>query len=589
MMNRIFVVIMVGFIALSFACTAPPVTETEGASDTLRAIEEEVWQYTIDKSIPIRLKLGLPIEKLPEVTMEEAQRDADFADSMLEKLGSITAEDLTHEEWITLELLRWQAKGTKEFLKYYWLGFPVTPYTSPLGGVQQVFSKYQFKSKEDLDHYIVLAEKVPQMMSEIRAKLEGQAEKGIRLPVEEIGLVVPFLGAFKGDPPASLFYPAPERLSELDESLVGAFQTRLEGVIKEQINPSVHQVVDLLSGEYKDKAPKAVGLQQYPQGEDFYRFLVKFYTTMDVSPEEVHQIGLDNIEKVSAKMKAIRDELGFEGTQREFLEKLRKDPRFYAKTPDEVGERLMSFVAKMEDKIPANFSRLPKASYGVRRLDPSLEASLTFGYYQWPTVADPEGNYLYNGSKLDERPLINAQGLVYHELVPGHHFHIALQFENEDLSEWRRQSLHGAFTEGWAEYAANLGIELGLYDDPYYKYGRYLMEMMLSVRLVVDTGMNFYGWERTKAAELMRANILESDTQIYTETLRYSVDMPGQALGYRMGFLKISELREKAEKALGDKFDIRRFHAAVLESGSMPMTVLEKHIDWYIYQEKQLD
>ena len=466
MMNRLFVVIMAGFIAMSFACTAPPAADIEGASDALRAMEEEVWQYTIDQSIALRQKLGLPIEKLPEVSMEQAQRDADFADAMLEKLASISVDELSHEEWVTLELLRWQAQGTIGFLGFYWLDFPVTPYSSPLGGVQQVFMKYQFESKEDLDRYIALAEKFPKLMSEIQAKLKSQAEKGIRLPAEEIELVMPFVGAFKGDPPASLFNPAPERLSELDESLVGDFQTRLETVIKEQINPGVQQVVDLLSGDYRDEAPKAVGLHQYPQGEDYYRFLVRFHTTMDVSPEEVHQLGLDNIEKVSAKMKAVRDELGFKGTQTEFLEELREDPRFYAETPDEVGERLMSFVAKMEEKIPDNFSRLPKAPYGVRRLDPSLEAAMTFGYYQWPTVADPEGNYLYNGSKLGERPLINAQSLVYHELVPGHHFHIALQFENEDLSDWRRQSLHGAYTEGWAEYAANLGMELGLYDDP---------------------------------------------------------------------------------------------------------------------------
>ena len=585
MMKKHLAIIAALLITMSFACAAPETTDTENAAELLRAVEEEVWQYTIDQSIPIRLKLGLPIERLPEFTLERAQKDADFAEAILQKLEPISAEALTHEEWITLELLRWQAEGTKEFVRFYWLGFPVTPYSSPLGAVQQVFSKYPFTSNGDLEHYVALAEQVPKLMSEIQAKLEGQAEKGIRLPVEEIGLVVPFLGAFKGEPPASLFYPAPDRLSDIEAPLVGDFQTRLEAIINDRINPAVQQVVESLSGEYKEQAPQAVGLHQYPQGKDYYRFLVRFHTTMEVSPEEIHQIGLDNMEKVSTKMKAVRDELGFEGSQREFLEKLRKDPRFYAKTPDEVGERLMSFVAKMEEEIPANFSRLPQAPYGVKRLDPSLEASMTFGYYQWPTVAEPQGNYLYNGSKLDERPLINAQGLVYHELVPGHHFHIALQFENEDLSEWRRQSLHGAFTEGWAEYAASLGMELGLYDDPYYKYGRYLMEMMLSVRLVVDTGMNFYGWERTKAAELMRENILESDTQIYTETLRYSVDLPGQALGYRMGYLKMSELREKAKQALGDQFDIRRFHAAILESGSMPMTLLEKHMDWYIEKE----
>jgi uncharacterized protein (DUF885 family) len=281
-------------------------------------------------------------------------------------------------------------------------------------------------------------------------------------------------------------------------------------------------------------------------------------------------------------MADVRRQLGFEGSQQDFHQSLRTDPRFIAKTPEQVGERLLAAVRRIEPKISDCFLHTPRASYGVERLDPALEGSLTYGYYEWPTAAQPVGRYLYNGSKLDQRPLVNAAALIYHELVPGHHFQIALQGENEALPDFRREIFHTAFVEGWAEYASNLGLEMSLYQDPYDLYGRLLMDMFLSVRLVVDTGMNSLGWSRQRAVEFMKQNVLESDTQIDTETLRYSTDMPAQALAYKIGSAKLWQLRQRAEKVLGEHFDIRRFHEAVLSGGSMPLTILEWHIDRWL-------
>lgn len=285
-------------------------------------------------------------------------------------------------------------------------------------------------------------------------------------------------------------------------------------------------------------------------------------------------------------MAEIRRQVGFEGTQREFNDKLRTDPRFLAKTPEEVGERLMAPIRKIEPLIGKYFLRTPKAPYGVKRLDPALEGSMTFGFYQQPMPADPSGSYLFNGSKLDQRPLMGAAALIYHELLPGHHFQIALQLENESLPELRQNLYHTAFVEGWAEYASELGIEMGLYEDPYALYGRLAMDMFLSNRLVVDTGMNALGWPRSRAVEFMRERLLETDVQIESETLRYSTSIPGQALAYKMGSSKIWELRRRAERELGAKFDLRGFHEAVLGHGSLPLSVLERHIDWWIAQQK---
>jgi uncharacterized protein (DUF885 family) len=265
---------------------------------------------------------------------------------------------------------------------------------------------------------------------------------------------------------------------------------------------------------------------------------------------------------------------------------LRTDPRFLAKTPDEVGERLMAALHRIEPQIPRWFLRKPRAPYGVRRLGAESEGSWTFGYYQQPSATDPQGTYYYNGSKLDQRPLVDAAALIYHELLPGHHFQIALQLENKALPAFRRSSFPTAFVEGWGEYASNLGIEMGVYDDPYALYGRLAADMMLTTRLVVDTGMNALGWPRSRAMDLMRDNCLISDTQIETETLRYSASIPGQALAYKIGSSKIQELRLRAEKELGERFDIRRFHDAVLSHGALPMAVLEAHIDDWIAREK---
>ncbi len=212
---------------------------------------------------------------------------------------------------------------------------------------------------------------------------------------------------------------------------------------------------------------------------------------------------------------------------------------------------------------------------------------MTFGYYQWPTANNPKGVYLYNGSKLEERTLLIAESLIYHELVPGHHIQLATQYEAKGLSQYRRENFHTAYVEGWAEYASGLGTEMGGYRDPYDRLGRCFSEMFFAVRLVVDTGMNGLGWSRQRAMDFMKENLLESDTQIETESLRYAVAIPGQALAYRIGSEKIRELRAHAEQVLGERFDLRRFHAAVLENGSVPLTVLEQLIERFIEAEKE--
>jgi uncharacterized protein (DUF885 family) len=261
---------------------------------------------------------------------------------------------------------------------------------------------------------------------------------------------------------------------------------------------------------------------------------------------------------------------------------LKRDGRFFATTPEQIGERLMSHARRIEPLLPAYFGRLPRSKADVRRLDPRLESVMTFGYYQVPTAADSMGHYFYNGSRLPERNLLFAAALVFHELDPGHHFQFALQAENASLPAFRREAAYTAFIEGWGEYASALAGEMGMYNDAYDLYGRLMMDMFLSCRLVVDTGMNYFGWSRERAKEYMRERLLDSETQLDTETLRYSVDLPGQALAYKMGSRKLVELRDRARATLGTRFDYRTFHDAILRPGAMPLSIVEQNVSRFI-------
>ena len=550
--------------------------------DRIDRIVADAWQYRIDHEPELRLQEGLPVENLPEISEESSRKELAVYRAFLERLGRIDPASLNHDDWLTWAVLEWELKQGVAAADHLALLSPITPYTLPLPGLHEIYTRHTFSSPEDLDRYLKLLRQYPRYVGQLQARAEWQRTKGFLLPKQTVDQMVLMFRAFAQPAERSLFAVSPERLPKGSE----AFRAQVAKIIQEEVNPSLERLAVMLEGDYRKAAPEGVGMGQYPGGPEAYRFLVRVYTGLDVTPEEVHRRGLDEVARLEARMAEVRRQVGFEGTQRQFNDHLRADARWLAKTPEEVGERLMAPVRKIEPLIGRYFLRIPKAPYGVKRMDPALEGSVTFGQYRQPVAGDPSGWYQYNGSSLDQRPLPGAAALIYHELLPGHHFQIALQLENESLPRLRRNLYHTAFVEGWAEYASELGIEMGLYDDPYALYGRLAMDMFLSNRLVVDTGMNALGWPRSKAIEYMRERLLETEVQIGTETLRYSTSMPGQALAYKMGSARIWELRRQAERELGPKFDLRRFHEAVLGSGSLPLSVLERHVAWWIGQEK---
>ena len=575
-------------VCLLVACaptTKPPAADY-GAQ--VNALADEVWQRALDQSPYLQVRAGRLPRELPDLTPEQAADNAAFSRSILERLDAIPAESLDHQDAITAKMLRWDHQLVLDLEPFYWLGFPYSPYQLGFGFnlIHQQLAAHPFTDLEaHPENYLVLVGEYAQTIEQVEALIRGQMERQIFMSRHALPGVIGTFEAYQAGA-SKIMRVADERLESMTEDQREAFTTELDHVLSERVEPAFAALLGTLrSPEYQDNAPDAVGLAQYPDGEALYRVLVRYHTTMDISPEELHELGKRRVDELEAEMASIRDEVGFRGDREAFHRKLRTDPQFFAESPEEVEARFNEYIARIEPLVPDYFRLQPRAPYGVQRLAPAAEATMTFGYYQPPTPDEPVGRYHYNGSKLDERPQIWAGPLIYHELVPGHHFHIALQSENEELPMYRREYLAaGAFNEGWGNYGALLAQEMGLLDDPYDRYGAALFDMFISVRLVVDTGMNLLGWTLEEGRDYMRRHTFQSETEIATESLRYSTDLFGQALAYKGGLEKIIELRETARVTAGETWDIRDFHDAVLGSGAMPMVVLEEHIAHHFRQ-----
>lgn len=568
-------------LVLSFAATRVGTAQANvqgGRPDGARVIGSvlaELERAESERSIPRRLASGLPVERLPDRSHAGALARGAEAARLLRRLATVRDSGLTDEERITLRVLRWDLGIAAEEARHHWLSFAaVTPYSSPMREVSEAFARASLRDSSDLTRYERLLARLPPFADSMRAGLATRAARGIRLPAAEIPAVAALMRSYARPAAESPFVPAAGRLASLPAPVAAAFRARAVVVVDGKIKPAFERLVAYLEGSYRDRAPATVGQWQYPGGDAYYRFLVRRETTMEISPREVHEIGLREVARIDGEMAAIRRELGFTGSGEEFHAKLRADPRFIAATPEEVRDRLMRHAERIMPELDRWFRRFPRARGDARRLDPALEPAMTFGFYGVPTATDSMGHYFFNGSRLAERSQITAAPLIFHELLPGHHLQFNLQRENEALPPYRRHAAQTAYTEGWGEYASRLAGEMGMYADPYDRYGRLFMEMFLACRLVVDTGMNALRWPRDSAIAFMRPRVAESATQLETETLRYSVDLPGQALAYKMGSLEIVRLREEARESLGARFDVRDFHDVVLGSGSLPLSVL---------------
>jgi uncharacterized protein (DUF885 family) len=561
------------------------------AVEQINAQADELLKHLQETSAYARLQSKLPVTRLDDFTVEQAARESEFSRVHLKQMDQIALAGVPHEQWLLAELLRHTFESGVHGQEDYWLNFAVTPYSGGwliVSNITRIFAGQPLTDATERANYLHLVDDYARVLTEIAAKTKAQAARGIRVPQPALaGVRATWTGVSKAAPETLAVSEA--RLQSLPAQERTSFQEAVTKRVNERVVPACDAILAVFDESYASRAPAGVGLSQYPGGRESYLRRIANQTGLKLTPQQIHERGLAAVAELEAGMQSIRTELNFKGERSAFDEMVSRGPRFMAKTPAELEQRYLDDLKRIEPQIPKFFSRLPRAPYGVKRVDPANEAGMTFGYYQHPTVAEPMGYYRYNGANQDERSLALAAHLIYHELVPGHHFQIALQQENKDVHPVREFIQYSSFAEGWAEYAAELAGEMGGYADPYERYGHLLTQAFIATRLVVDTGMNALGWPLDRARHYMRDHTFESDALVATESLRYSTDLPGQALGYRLGYDQFWSLRHKAEAALGSRFDIRAFHAVAMGEGSMPLDVLAENVDWYIAEQKSRD
>ncbi|MBY8842672.1 DUF885 family protein [Streptomyces sp. SP2-10] len=540
------------------------------------------WDFLLAREPSLRSRRGLPVESLPGVSAAEADERAGFAAGVLNRLGALRPAALPGPAADTAGFLRALAEQEAEAGRFHWLTPTATPYQ--LFRLQQygdaVFRPFRFEDRGDADRYVSLVRDLARCVATIGDKAAGQAARGFRVPAPALPGVRTTLTGLRAS--VTRYVRADdERLTLLDAASRGRLRDAVAGLVAAELEPAFDRLLALVSDpDYLERAPRAVGWARYPEGEAAYRAFVRTYTSGDTPPERLHELGREHCRELGERMREMRGTLGFTGSEAEFHERLATEPRLYAATPQEVEARYRGHLDRLTPLLPRWFAVLPRAPYGVARLDPALEASMTFGYYEPPTAAQPVGRYRYNASDLAHRSLLGAAALIYHELAPGHHFHLARQAENTALPDLRRELVaFSGFEEGWAEYAAGLAWEMGLYDDPWDAYGRLAHERFTAQRLVVDTGLNLGTMTLEQARTFMRAHAAaESEGQITTELLRYATDMPGQALTYRAGHAEFTALRAACERGAGAAFDVRAFHETVLAGGTLPFPALRRRL-----------
>ena len=561
-------------------------TTASGPGLELHQIFEESWNYRLQEFPLFATVVGVHDfnDRLESVSEADQQRRADYWRQVRQRLHHIDLERLEAEDRVNYDIFLRQLEdrlSAHDFKSYL---IPITAETGFHTAFARLPSIVPLQSRSDYDNYLSRLALAPTYFQQHIELMRKGVVQGLVLPrivlqdyrsniephiSDDLEQSVLF-GPFKN-------FPASFSQADQEQLLKKA-----SDIIKSRVVPAYRSFLEFMTNEYLPSCRSTVGASELPNGREYYAYLVRHHTTLDLTPDEIHQTGLREVARIRAEMDQVIDQVGFRGSFEQFLKFLRTDPRFYAQSGEELLKEASWIAKKMDAKLPSLFKTLPRLPYGVEAVPDHLAPKYTAGRYVGaPRGSTRPGYYWVNTYALESRPLYALPALTLHEGVPGHHLQNALRMELDHLPNFRRFSGINAYGEGWGLYAEWLGLEAGFYEDPYHNFGRLTYEMWRACRLVVDTGLHALGWTRQQALDFLAANTALSLHEIGTETDRY-ISWPGQALAYKIGELKIRELRRRAEETLGEAFDVREFHDVILLSGPVPLTVLEAQVERYL-------
>jgi uncharacterized protein (DUF885 family) len=575
-------------IALLHRADAAPAAN-DAAAKALHAFFDAEWEYTMEQNPTWASSLGDRRwnDRWPDISAEAIQKRQDHARTALQTLNKIDRASLSPADQLNYDLFKKETEADIAGFKFRMHLLPI----HQREGIQtedELGERLRFETLKDYEDWIARLRAFPAYMDQTIALMrEGVKAKVLwprkvleRVPTQLDKQIVP-------DPEESPFF---KPLTKFPSEISTADRDRLAKAAREAIDDAVIPAFEKLKGyftsEYLPASFPQVGVWQMPEGAELYTYLARRSTTTDLTPQQIHEKGLSEVARIRAEMEKITKQVGFTGTLQEFFTKLRTESQFYYKTPEELLEAYRAMSKRIDPNLVKVFKTMPRMPYGVIPIPDKIAPDTTTAYYSQPAAdGSRAGHYYVNLYKPETRPKWEMMALSLHEAVPGHHFQIALAMELGEIPKFRRFGGYTAFVEGWGLYAESLGEDMDLYDDPYSKFGQLVYEMWRAVRLVVDTGMHQMKWDRQKAIDYFIANAAKSENDIVNEIDRYLI-MPAQALAYKIGELKIKELRARAKRELGDKFEIREFHDVVLLSGAVPLDILERNVNAWIAKAK---
>ena len=558
-----------------------------GNDESFNQILDDEWKRGIQENPVYASSMGdkSANQDWPDISESAVRERQKKTREVLEQIRSIDPQSLSIENQLNYRLFLYNYERSVRAQKFdsHLLTF------GQRGGIQlehETAEGLSFNTSQDYKDWLVRLEKLPALIDQHINLGRLGIERKITAPnilMQRVAnqIQLQLVDNSEESPFFKVFIDIPENIQDRE-----TIQSMARDVIKSKVIPAYYKLNDFFTEEYLPASRTTYGVLDLPNGFEWYENLARYHTTTDLTPDEIHEIGLSEVERIRSEMQEVIDSLEFDGSFNDFLTFLRTDSQFYYETEDELLEAYLATSKKIDPEMVSLFKVLPRTPYGIKPIPMESAPDTTTAYYMRPAADGSRAGYYYvNLYRPEVRPKYEIEVLSVHEAVPGHHLQIALAMELEGIPNFRKYSGYTAYVEGWGLYSESLGYDIGLYSDPYSRFGALTYDMWRAVRLVVDTGMHYKGWTRQEAIDFFTANAAKTEQDIINEIDRYLV-MPGQALAYKIGQLKILELKNKAKKQLGDDFDIKEFHHAVLSQGALPLAVLEENIETYLLEVK---